>query len=136
MKVDHDYLKKLLEACQASEKPTFDIMDLEASSFDHNSAEFEFHMAYLDDKRFIRREDGDPGFGLIKSLDGFPSWAVLPLRLTASAHDFLDTVQSPEVWSRTKAAAKKVGGVGFDLFVQIAKAEAKRFALEKLGLTI
>lgn len=136
MKIDHDYLKKLLEACQASEKPTFDIEDLKAAGLDYNDTKFEFHMAILDDQGFIRQDDGDPGFGLTKSMDGFLSWSVLPLRLTASGHDFLDTVQNPEVWSKTKAAAKKVGGVGFDLFLQIAKAEAKRFALEKLGLSL
>ena len=136
MKIDHDYLKKLLEACQASEKPTFDIEDLKAAGFDYNDPKFEFHMAILDDQGFIQQDDGDPGFGLTKSLDEFLSWSVLPLRLTASGHDFLDNVQNPEVWSKTKAAAKKVGGVGFDLFLQIAKAEAKRFALEKLGLPL
>ncbi len=136
MKIDHDYLKKLLEACQASDKPTFDIVDLKAAGFDYNEPKFEFHMAIADDHGFIRQDDGDPGFGLTKSLDGFLSWSVLPLRLTASGHDFLDSVQNPEVWSKTKAAAKKVGGVGLDLFIQIAKAEAKRFALEKLGLPL
>ena len=136
MKIDHDYVKKILEACQASEKPTFDIEDLKAAGFDYNDANLEFHMAILNDQGFIRQDDGDPGFGLTKGADGFLSWSVLPLRLTASGHDFLDTVQNPEVWSKTKAAAKKVGGVGFDLFLQIAKAEAKRFALEKLGLSL
>ena len=136
MKIDHDYVKKLLEACQASEKPTFDIEDLKAAGFDYNDANLEFHMAILNDQGFIRQDDGDPGFGLTKGADGSLSWSVLPLRLTASGHDFLDTVQNPEVWSKTKAAAKKVGGVGFDLFLQIAKAEAKRFALEKLGLSL
>jgi hypothetical protein len=136
MKIDHDYLKKLLEACQASEKPTFDIQDLKADGFDYNDPKFEFHMAILDDQGFIQQDGGDPGFGLRKSKDGFLSWSVLPLRLTASGHDFLDNVQNPEVWSKTKAAAKKVGGVGFDLFLQIAKEEAKRFALEKLGLPL
>ncbi len=29
MRIDQDYLKRLLEACQASDKPTFDIEDLE-----------------------------------------------------------------------------------------------------------
>ncbi|MCC8935912.1 DUF2513 domain-containing protein [Bradyrhizobium sp. Arg68] len=29
--------------------------------------------------------------------------------MTASGHAFLDAVQNPEVWSKTKAAAKKVG---------------------------
>jgi Hypothetical protein (DUF2513) len=136
MKIDHDYLKRLLEAGQASEKPTFDIEDLKAAGFDYDEPQFEFHMALLDDKGFIRQDDGDPGFGLTKSMDGFLSWSVLPLRLTASGHEFLDSVQNPEVWSKTKAAAKKVGGVGFDLFIQIAKAEAKRFAFEKLVLPL
>jgi len=58
------------------------------------------------------------------------------LRLTASGQDFIDTVQNPEVWSKTKSAAKMVGGVGLDLFLQIAKAEAKRFAIEKLGISL
>lgn len=136
MKIDHDYLKRLLEACQASNKTTFDIEDLKAAGFDYSEPEFEFHMAILDDKGFIRQDDGDPGFGLTKSLDGFLSWSVLPLRLTASGHEFIDSVQNPEVWSKTKAAAKKVGGVGLDLFVQIAKAEAKRFAFQHLGLPL
>src|SRR5664279_4892716 len=90
MKIDHDYLKKLLEACQASEKPSFNIEDLKAAGLDYNDAKFEFHRAILDDKGFIQQDDGDPGFGLTKSIDGFLSWAVLPLRLTASGHDFLD----------------------------------------------
>ena len=128
VKIDHDYLKRLLEACQASKKSTFDIEDLKG----YNEPEFEFHMAILDDQGFIRQDDGDRGFGLTKSLDGFLSWSVLPLRLTASGHEFIDSVQNPEVWVKTKAAAKKVGGVGLDLFIQIAKAEAKRFALENL----
>ena len=136
MKFNHDYVKKLLDACQASDKPTFDIEDLKDAGFDYNDAKFEFHMAILDDKGLIQQDDGDPGFGLTKSLDGFLSWSVLPLRLTASGHDFLDTVQNPEVWSKTKDAAKKIGGVGFDVFVQIAKAEEKRFAFEKLSLPL
>ncbi|MEJ0092953.1 MAG: DUF1214 domain-containing protein [Methylocella sp.] len=134
MKIDHNYLKKLLEACQASEKPTFDIEDLKAAGFDYNDLDFEFHMAILADKRFIQQDDCDGGFGLTRSVDGFLSWSALLLRLTASGHDFLDTVQNPEVGSKTKAAAKKVGGVGFDLFLQIAEAEAKRFAVANLGL--
>jgi hypothetical protein len=136
MKIDNDYLKKLLEAGQASDKPTFDIEALRAAGFDRADPQFEFHMAILTDRRFIEQDDGSSGFGLTKGIDGFLSWSVLPMRLTASGHDFLDSIQSPEVWDRTKAAVKKVGNVGFDLLVQIAKAEAKRFAAEKLGLPL
>ena len=136
MKIDHEYLKQLLAACQSTDGPTFDIEDLQAAGIDYRAPECECHMAILTDKGFMELEGGDPGFGMFKSVDGFASWSVLPLRLTASGHDVIDTIQNPEVWSMTKAAMKTVGHVGLDVFVQIAKAEAKRFAVEKLGLAL
>jgi hypothetical protein len=108
MKIDQDYLKKLLEACQASEKPTFDIEDLKAAGLDYNDAQFEFHMAILTDQGFIERDDGDPGFGLEKSPDGYLSWAVLPLRLTASGHQFIEALSNEEVWATIKHGFRDV----------------------------
>jgi hypothetical protein len=106
VKIDQDYLKNLLEACQASEKPTFDIEDLKAAGCDYNDKRFEFHMMILTDQGFIERDDGDPGFGLTKSLDGFPSWSVLPLRLTASGHQFIEALSNKEVWAAIKHGFK------------------------------
>lgn len=106
MKIDQEYLKGLLQACQASETPTFNIYDLQARGFDCNDPKFEFHMKILDDQQFIQQDDGDPGFGLIKSADGFPSWAVLPLRLTASGHQFIEALSNEEVWSAIKHGFK------------------------------
>jgi hypothetical protein len=106
VKIDQDYLKKLLEACQASEKPTFDIEYLKAAGFDYHDKKFEFHMKILDDQRLIEQDDGDSGFGLIKSVDGFASWSVLPLRLTASGHQFIEALSNKEVWSAIKHGFK------------------------------
>jgi hypothetical protein len=136
MKIDNDYLKKLLDACQSSIGPTFNILDLKEAGLDYEDPQFEFHMAILTDKSFIERDDGAPSFGLFKGIDGHLSWSVLPLRLTAKGQDFADSIHNSEVWSKTKAAASKVGGVGLDLLVQIAKAEAKRFVSEKLGIPL
>jgi hypothetical protein len=102
VKIDQDYLKMLLEACQASEKPTFDIDDLRTAGMDCADMRFEFHLMILTDHGFIQRDDGDPGFGLVKSIDGFPSWAVLPLRLTASGHQFIEALSNKEVWAAIK----------------------------------
>ena len=102
MKIDQDYLKMLLEASQASEKPTFDIEELRAAGLDYNDKRFEFHMMILTDHGFIAQDDGDPGFGLTKSLDGFLSWSVLPLRLTASGHQFIEALLNKEVWAAIK----------------------------------
>ena len=107
MKIDHDYLKKLLETCQASDKPTFDIEFLRQSGIDYTEKQFEFHMMLLTDQGFIVQDDGDPGFGLFKSLDGFQSWAVLPLRLTAPGHQFIEAMANKEVWATIKVSFKE-----------------------------
>ena len=56
--------------------------------------------------------------------------------MTWQGHELLDSIRSPEVWSRTKAAAKSAGGVGLDLLLAVAKAEGKRLLTEKLGLPL
>jgi hypothetical protein len=106
VKIDQDYLKRLLEACQASEKPTFDIEDLKAAGFDYNDKQFEFHMKILNDQHFVEQDDGDPGFGLTKSIDSFLSGSVLPLRLTASGHEFIEALSNKEVWGAIKSGFK------------------------------
>jgi hypothetical protein len=97
VKVDQDYLKRLLLVSAGSNNPTFDIEELKSAGFDYNDRQFEFHMMILTDQGFIERDDRDPGFGLIKGIDGFVSWSVLPLRLTASGHRFI------EAWSKSGA---------------------------------
>nr|WP_283844195.1 DUF2513 domain-containing protein [Bradyrhizobium sp. BR 10289] len=99
-------MKRLLEACQASEKPTFDIRDLDALGFDRSDDRFEFHLKILADQRLIEQDDGEPGFGLQKSIDGFRSWNVVPLRLTAAGHDFIEALSNKEVWAAIKSGFK------------------------------
>jgi hypothetical protein len=106
MKIDHDYLKKLLETCQGSSTPTFNIEYLVDHGIDYHDFQFEFHMKLLDDQGFIEQDDGDSGFGLYKSLDGMASWAVLPLRLTATGHQFAEGLANKEVWAAIKTGFK------------------------------
>jgi uncharacterized protein DUF2513 len=56
--------------------------------------------------------------------------------LTWEGHEFLASIRNPEVWSRTKAGMRAVGGFGLDLMVQLAKAEGKRLIIEKLGIPL
>lgn len=101
MKINQDYMKQLLHACQATEEPTFDIEDLRAAGLNYNDPQFAFHMSYLNDRGFIERDDGDPGFGLIRGADDSPQWSVLSLRLTASGHQFIDDSSQQEACSPT-----------------------------------
>jgi len=39
-------------------------------------------------------------------LDGFHQWSVLPLRLTASGHQFIEALSNKEVWAAIKHGFK------------------------------
>ncbi|MCA1859299.1 DUF2513 domain-containing protein [Janthinobacterium sp. HSC-3S05] len=102
MKIDQNYLKTLLEACQATEQPTFNIEDLHVAGIDHKNPQFEFHMKILTDQNFVERDDGEDGFGLYKTIDGLNSWALMPLRLTGTGHEFIEALENKEVWETIK----------------------------------
>jgi predicted nucleotide-binding protein len=103
VKIYPDYLKKLLEAAQASEEPTFDIEDLKTAGCDYGDPKFEFHMKILTDHGFIEQDDGSPGFGLEKSAVGsYHQWSILPLRLTSPGHQFIEALSNDEVWATIK----------------------------------
>ncbi|WP_073381697.1 DUF2513 domain-containing protein [Edwardsiella piscicida] len=106
MKIDHDYLKGLLEAFEASQSPQTDIYELERQGFKCDSDIFLFHIRLLDDRYLITRTDGESGFGLVESADGIPHWAAHPLRLTASGHDFLEALRNQEIWAVLKGGFK------------------------------
>ncbi|WP_422732362.1 DUF2513 domain-containing protein [Leclercia pneumoniae] len=106
MKIDQDYLKGLLEAFEASDSPDTDILRLNELGFNCETDSFVFHMRLLEDRGLIVRSDGEPGFGAFGSLDGSTHWAVMPLRLTALGHDFLDALRNQEVWSTLKTGFK------------------------------
>ncbi|HHJ0103618.1 TPA: DUF2513 domain-containing protein [Yersinia enterocolitica] len=106
MKIDHDYLKGLLEAFEASEEPHTDIIELQGCGFDYEEDKFIFHMRLLEDRGLITRTDGDPGFGVAESLDGMAIWSVMPLRLTSNGHDFIDALRNQEVWATLKSGFK------------------------------
>ncbi len=69
MKIDHEYLKGLLEAFECSDKPETDIQKLHDLGFSYQTPEFLFHMRLLDDRNLIARTDGDSGFGFFESAD-------------------------------------------------------------------
>ncbi|RAP58134.1 DUF2513 domain-containing protein [Oleiagrimonas sp. MCCC 1A03011] len=107
MKIDHDYLKGLLEAFEASPDPITDINSLRASGYDYDNRQFIFHMGILEDKCLVQRDDGDAGFGMVRGIDGHISWSVLPLRLTANGHEFIEALRNKQVWATIKKDFKE-----------------------------
>lgn len=105
MKIDLDYLKSLLGAFQDAEGPTTDIDELKAHGFDYAEDRFIFHLQILHDKGLVELEDGH-GLGFYKGIDGHVSWSVLPLRLTASGHEFIESLDNKAVWETIKTEFK------------------------------
>ncbi len=117
MKIDQEYLKGLLIAFEDSNEPHTSITRLLALGFDHRTNEFRFHIRLLHDRGLIGRVDGEYGIGYFspgsddQDDEGF--FDEVPLRLTASGHDF-----------RKQLETKKCG--------QLLKADLRMPALERL----
>ncbi len=107
MKLDIGYMKRLLEAMEATPKPIFNICDFDSIGLNHDKSIFIFHMGLLHDKSLVVREDGKSGIGLMRGADLSSSWSVVPLRLTAQGHDFLDALRNKEVWATIKREFKE-----------------------------
>jgi hypothetical protein len=102
MKIDHDYLKKMLEAFEAAPAPIFYVSDFRDAGLNFHEDQFIFHVGILADQGFVAREDRKPGFGLQRGADGSVSWSIVPMRLTAQGHDFIEALKNKEVWATIK----------------------------------
>lgn len=102
MKIDQKYLRDLLEAFEASTTSTTNIIELEEIGFNYQEEKFIFHLKILADQYLIEREQGH-GLGYDKSADGYTSWSVVPLRLTAAGHELLEALRNDAVWSTIKS---------------------------------
>lgn len=130
MKIDPDYLKKLLEGFESAPNPVTDIRYLKSVGFDYEDNLFIFHIAVLKDQGLIEREGGKPGFGFVRSADGIPTWSVVPLRLTSHGHDFLEALRNKEVWATIKEHFKG-GSIG--TLVDLSKKLLESYTTKKLA---
>lgn len=128
MKIDHDYLKRFLDVCEAHPTPDFSIFDLKAAGIDYEMDEFMFHARILHDDNFLVRSDGEPGIGYMEFLEG-GDWFEVPLRLTARGHEFIATIRSAEVWSILKQGFKDAS---LSTLWSVGKSLAEGFAQQKL----
>jgi hypothetical protein len=124
MKPDAEYLKQLLTAFQGAPNPTTDIRELEGAGLSIDDPKFEFHMMLLQDGGFVESESRAGGIGLSKEADGSIQWSVIPLRLTASGHEFAEAMENSKVLQTLK---KSFVGASLstmrDVAVAIFKAE-------------
>jgi hypothetical protein len=102
---DPDYIKKVLAVFQEAEGPTTDIDDLAKVGLSVESPELYFHLRLLNDQDFVRRDDDGVGIGVDRSLDGNYCWSAIPLRLTASGHEFAGALGNSKAMEKAKTVA-------------------------------
>jgi hypothetical protein len=132
LQIDYEYLKGLLEAFEKAESPYTDINELKNNGFSSEEDIFPFHMAILYDKQFIESRSPEYAFGY-QSTDIGPRWSVLDLRLTAPGHEFIASLNDPDVWTEICKNFKKSG---IDTVKSVAIDLAKGYAKKKVKALI
>lgn len=127
MKPNAEYLKELLGAFRNAPDPTTDIEELKEAGIDYEEPVFEFHMHLLVDGGHIESELGPREFGLSRGVDGYVSWSVIPLRLTAPGHEFAEGLENPKAFETVR---KDFVGASLstikDVVVGVIKAEISK----------
>jgi hypothetical protein len=96
MKPDPEYLRDLLRAFVDAPDPTIDILQLDEVGLQHEDPRFEFHLRFLSEQGLVTSDSDD--LGIDRAADGHIQWSAIPLRLTASGHEYarrlLETTKS------------------------------------------
>lgn len=139
MKVDKEYLKELLEAFESVKTPLTNIRELAELGYDYKTDAFAFHSDILVDKGFIQTLSSNEklyGAGYQLSSAGSRVWiSTVPIRLTAAGHEFIDSLNEPNVWETIQANFKEasldtIKSVALDLAKGYAKRKVKQILLE------
>lgn len=126
MKRDMDLVRTIL--MKVEERTKTRMRDLVPDPKDEEEWQrYSYHIKMLVDERFL---DGS-AFSSMKNTD----W--LDLELRWPGHEFLNTLRDPTVWEKTKEIARRAGGGGVQVMLEIGKTvvvEAAKEQLKKIGL--
>ena len=107
MKIEIDYIKKLLTKAQDSEKAIFTIFDLVDDRNEVDTETFVFHLKILADQDIIVSDnDNSSNIGDSRLGKGALTWDLKNLRLTNKGHDFIVALQNKTVWNKLKKDVK------------------------------
>ena len=105
MKIDQEYLRKILNAFIESPRSFVWVADMVDKGIDIDD-KFLFHIQILEDQHFVECLDKKSEIGYEITLGGDFDWKSRPLRLTASGHEFTEAINRPEIWEILKAEFK------------------------------
>lgn len=128
MKINQEYIKGLLEVFESADTPTVDIQNLKDHGFDYNENDFIFHLQILADQNLVKPEQGH-SLGYEKGADGGVVWSIIPLRLTAQGHEFLEALRNAHVWETLKSEFKDAS---ISTIVRVSKELLENYTKQKI----
>ena len=134
MKPDPDYLRRLLDALQASPSPWPTTSYLSESGVEPDE-QMLFHLQLLNDGEFVEPVNTDSNFGFME-MGTELGWQHASLRLTAQGHEFIEALDKKEVWDVIKsqfhgASLKTIFHVGRALVDGYARETVKKYIGDK-----
>lgn len=111
MRIEADYVKALLEVFLNAETttvnlddfPMLDYSDAETPEQEKEQRRFVFHMEILEDGAFIETTNDTSGSIVVQRLSGDQyTWQRIPLRLTATGHDFAAALTKPGIFEKLR----------------------------------
>lgn len=128
MTIDKKYLKGMLEAFEESTLPTTDITELEEKGFKYTENIFLFHLQILSDEGLIKSDVGS-SLGFTRGGQGNIVWSIIPLRLTSSGHEFLESLKNNLVWDSIKNEFKEAS---LGTLVKVSKGLLEGYTKKKI----
>ena len=129
MKIDQEYLKRVLNAFIDSPRSFVWVADIMETGIDLDDR-FLFHMQILEDQGFVECLDKKSELGYEITLGGDFEWKSRPLRLTAAGHEFAEALNRPEIWEVLKGEFKDAS---LSTLRSAAKILLLAFAKKQLG---
>ncbi len=129
MKIDQEYLKKILNTFLESSRSFVWVADIMEKGIEIDD-KFLFHMQILEDQHFIECLDKQRELGYEVSLGGEFVWKSKPLRLTAVGHEFIEAINRLEVWDIIK---KEFEGASLTTLRNAANSLLKAFAKKQIN---
>jgi len=127
VKIDYEYVEKILEVFLESEKPTVDWNSF-LSIIRGNDDKFIFHILILVDKNLIAAAHSDGRIGIQRNYSEY-NVSIVPWRLTSDGHDFANALAKPGVLTTIQ---EKFKAEGLSAVIGISKKIVEKQAMKLL----
>ena len=127
MRIDYEYVEKILESFLDNKLPTMDWESFENLRGNDNH-KFVFHIEIMVDKGLIIGALDDGDIGITRTYDDYVI-SVVPWRLTSEGHDFANALTKPSVLSTIQDKFKQEG---LSAVIGISKKIAEKQAMKLL----